>query len=195
MSGSTGGSGTRGGPAGRSARPAVAERHRWAVETMDVRPDDRVLEIGCGHGVAAGLVAERLTGGGRITALDRSAKMAEAARARNRPHLAAGRADIRELSLADAVFPEGSFDKVFAAHVGTLWLGPYAEAGMVLPWLAPGGALYLFGQPLDTRQLQDVAHTIASGVEQSGFTVRAVEVGQTAPRPTLCVVAVPAAAG
>lgn len=49
----------------------IAERLAWAVETMRVRPDDRVLEIGCGAGVAVGLVCERLAGG-RITAIGRS---------------------------------------------------------------------------------------------------------------------------
>ena len=58
-------------------------RLRWAVELLEVAPGNRILKVGCGHGVAVSLVCERLESG-RITAADRSPTMIEMARRRNR---------------------------------------------------------------------------------------------------------------
>ena len=113
------------------------------MEQLDVRPDDRVLEIGCGHGVAATLVCERLEGG-HLTAVDRSAKMIQAATRRNAAYVEAGRAEFLVADLEDLDLGDRRFDKIFAVRVGLFYRNPERARGLAEGWLAPGGKLFVF---------------------------------------------------
>jgi ubiquinone/menaquinone biosynthesis C-methylase UbiE len=121
----------------------MSERLRAVVEQLNLKPNDRVLEIGCGHGVAATLVCDRLEDG-HLTAIDRSAKMIEAAKRRNAEHIKAGRAEFLVMSLEELDLGERRFDKVFAARVGLFQREPERARGLVEPWLAPGGEVFSF---------------------------------------------------
>jgi ubiquinone/menaquinone biosynthesis C-methylase UbiE len=124
----------------------MSERLRAIVDGLDIRPDDRVLEIGCGHGVAATFVCERLDRG-RLTAVDRSQKMIEAAARRNRAHVEAGRAEFLVASLEQLDLGERRFDKVFAVRVGLFHREPERARALAERWLAPGGAVFAFYDP------------------------------------------------
>ena len=121
----------------------MSERLRKVVEKLDVRPDDRILEIGCGHGVAAALVCERLERG-HLTAIDRSAKMIEAATRRNASHLEAGKAEFIACDLEGFDPEDRRFDKVFAVRVGLFHREPEHARSIAERWLAPGGELFVF---------------------------------------------------
>jgi ubiquinone/menaquinone biosynthesis C-methylase UbiE len=124
----------------------MSERLRSIVDQLEIQPDDRVLEIGCGHGVAATFVCERLEGG-HYTAIDRSPKMIEAAARRNAGHVEAGRAEFLVASLEQVDLGTRRFDKVFAVRVGLLRDDPDRAQGIVNRWLAPGGKLFEFFDP------------------------------------------------
>lgn len=120
----------------------MSERLRSIVEGLRIQADDQVLEIGCGHGVAASFVCERL-GSGRLVAIDKSKKMIAASLRRNRRYVDAGRA---EFHVADALeFEPGrrKFDKIFAVRVGLLHRDPALARRILEPWLAPRGKIVL----------------------------------------------------
>jgi SAM-dependent methyltransferase len=125
-----------------SVASKASDRLAWAVETLAVAPDDCILEVGCGHGVAVSLVCARLAGG-RITAVDRSPKMIELARKRNQHH--ADKVRFVASSLEQADLGDEVYDKAFAVHVAALH-EPGRPLDIVRQRLAPGGLLYLFTQ-------------------------------------------------
>ena len=118
----------------------MSGRLRRIVEELGVRPGDRVLEIGCGHGVAATFVCERLDGG-RLTAIDRSPTMIDAAARRNATHVEAGTAEFVVSTLEDLDLGDRRFDVVFAVRVGLFHREPDRARHLAERWLGPGGRL------------------------------------------------------
>ena len=171
----------------RQAPPS--ERLTWAVSCLDVQPADRLLEIGCGHGVAVSLVCDRLDGG-QIVAIDRSSKMIAAAKARNAAYVAAGKASFVQASAADAHFGDRRFDKVFALHVPVFLRGdPAREMAAVRRCLAPGGRLYLLSQPLRSSAVRAMAERLKHVISASGFEVQQIRIDPLGAAPGVCAVA------
>jgi cyclopropane fatty-acyl-phospholipid synthase-like methyltransferase len=81
----------------------IPQRLRWAVGVLDVQPDEQILEIGCGRGIAIELICARLDTG-RVTGVDRSPVAIAAAQVRNHLHVASGRARLLHTLFADTNF-------------------------------------------------------------------------------------------
>jgi cyclopropane fatty-acyl-phospholipid synthase-like methyltransferase len=170
-------------------RRRAAERLVWAVDTLAVEPADRLLEIGCGHGVAVSLVCAKLDGGS-ITAIDRSATMIEMATKRNAQHVAAGVASLQTVSLHEADFGGARFDKIFAIHVGVFLRGqPAPELQIVKRYLAPGGRLFLFDQPLVADKARETVETMSAVLDNHGFTVCDALIHDLPSGRAVCVIA------
>jgi SAM-dependent methyltransferase len=148
----------------------ASARLRWVVDAVDPAPDDRILEVGCGHGVAVTLVCERLVRGS-VTAVDRSPKMVAAAERRNSAHRDKARfvADAVE----DADLSGETYDKAFAVHVAALHR-PGRALDAVRRRLAPDGRLYLFSQAPGWRSRADAeafAAELMLPLGEGGFAV------------------------
>jgi SAM-dependent methyltransferase len=145
---------------------------------------DRLLEIGCGRGIAAGLVCDSL-GPGSLLGIDRSAVAIAAAERRNAAHVAAGRCAFRQAALADADLSGAPFDAAFAVNVNLFWLKPARELGVLRACLARGAPLHLFYQPPDGRQTGPMIALLRSNLAHGAFAVDDVH---SEPRGTIALV-------
>src|SRR4051812_18093475 len=179
-------------PDGWGMAGKASERFVWAVDTLEVRPGDRLLEVGCGQGVAVSLVCERLTTG-TITAIDRSPKMIEMAQRRNREQVDAGRAVLETIALEDADLGDRRFDKVFAFNVAPFWQHPEAALGAVRQHLARDGAVYIFwdARHCAPERARDLGNELADRLREGGFSVDRVLVQDLRPVPAVCVMGGP----
>lgn len=107
----------------------LSSRLAAVVDALPLRPDSRVLEIGCGPGAAARAVAARLTTG-HILAVDRSPAAVAQAEAGSAAEIASGRMSVRRAAAEEFELAAGEapFDLVFAIRVGALD-GRHPEAG------------------------------------------------------------------
>jgi SAM-dependent methyltransferase len=166
-------------------------RHHWAVETLAVNPDDRVLEIGCGNGLAVSLIGERLTSG-TITAIDRSHTLIERAAQRNREHVDAGKVVFHATALDRADFGDERFDKVFAFNVSLFWKQPAHALAAVRNLLEPSGRLYLFHQPPAWKNPpEQFAAALTEILSAEGFAVADVVVQELEPAAAVAIVSQP----
>ena len=108
---------------------ALSPRLAAVVAALPLRPDSRVLEIGCGPGAAARAIADRLVTG-HVLALDRSAAAVAQVRAGSAAQIAAGRLSVRQGAVEDFELQPGEepYDLVLAVRVGALD-GRHPEAG------------------------------------------------------------------
>jgi SAM-dependent methyltransferase len=125
---------------GERMRRQHAPETEWSVDLLDLQPTDRVLEIGFGAGRGLAL-ALRQAIQGRVTGMDLSATMIQAALRRNRAALACGRLTLLRGDIARLPFGNRQFDKILSIHTLYFWPDPHAICHNLIKLLAHGGRL------------------------------------------------------
>jgi len=103
----------------------------WAMGFLDVQSDDRVLDIGCGGGMAIKLIARKAPQG-FVAGVDYSEDMVRQALRRNAAAVRAGRVEIRHGNAAALPYNDDSFDKIITVESFYFWPDPVANLREVL---------------------------------------------------------------
>jgi ubiquinone/menaquinone biosynthesis C-methylase UbiE len=121
----------------------TADENDFALELLQLQPEDAVLEIGCGHGDTLAKCSKAVSRG-FLCGIDFSPMMHHYATRRHRRLVAENRIEFHLGSSDRLPFDDRSFDKVFAVHTVYFWKAPLdhlAEARRVLK----AGGLFVLG--------------------------------------------------
>jgi SAM-dependent methyltransferase len=172
-----------------SHRRSNVERSRWAVGLLGLGPGDRLLEVGCGPGVAVAAAAAQ---GAHVVGVDRSSVMIGQAHHRNRRAVRHGQVELYAAPVERLPDTGAPFDAALAVNTIGFWSDPAAAVTAIGERLRPGGTLAVVSQPRnrgataeDTRAAGDRFRDL---LEQAGYEDLTFETLDLDP-PAVCVLA------
>jgi ubiquinone/menaquinone biosynthesis C-methylase UbiE len=169
---------------------AMKNGHRstWVFSLLDLKPTDRVLEIGFGSGTD---IARASQAAAFVAGVDHSDVMVRMASGRNAQVIKEGKVELKLGSAAQLPYPESHFDRVYAINAAQFWkdsVKTLTEVGRVLK---PGGWVVLAVQPRSKNATEETTRQAGIGLSKSlasaGFEDVHTEMQQTPPVPTVCV--------
>ncbi len=173
-----------------ATRPSNLQRNMRTLAQVGIQPDDRILEIGFGPGIAIERAAE-LAKRGKVIGVDHSELMLRQASRRNATAIAAGRVDLR-LGTAERL-PEFSepFDKVIAINSYMFWNDPEGVLLGLRNRMKSGGVIALTFQSrkrdATNEDTQRGAEAIAASLQRAGFDNVRIETFEMKPVNAACV--------
>ncbi|MEU4508235.1 methyltransferase domain-containing protein [Nonomuraea wenchangensis] len=172
-------------------RPSNRKRNVWAVSLLDVRPTDRVLEVGFGPGVAIAEFAARATRG-QVFGVDHSRAMVRRAARLNAAAVRAGRVHLMCASAERLPSFGDPLDAILAVNSVGFWPDPVERLGELRRLLRPSGRIALVSQPRCPGATRDTTARAAQELQdlltRAEFTRLRVETLELDP-PVACVLA------
>ncbi len=173
-------------------RPSNLERIRWTLSLLDVKPRDRVLEVGFGPGVAIGLLS-KIASQGFVAGIDHSQEMVRHAARRNAEAVRAGRVALYCASASAPPEFKEPFDKILTINAIHFWEDPVECLKKLRRLLRPGGLMAVTLQPRTSTATDAttaiLGQEIAANLERAGFSHCDLKIRKTGSGAVACVVA------
>ncbi|WP_374655228.1 methyltransferase domain-containing protein [Dongia sp.] len=165
-------------------RRAIAHQPGFdlALRQVPLRPEDHVLDVGCGGGA---FLARVLAAGCRAAGIDHSPDMIATTREQNAAAIEGGRLDLQEGDAAALPFADGAFSHAFCLHAFFFFPDPAKAIAEMARVLRPGGHLtiltmapdmarrmrWLFG-PIGARMRLDAPERMAEWCRAAGLHIQ-----------------------
>ena len=164
-------------------------RNRWTLSRLDLQACDRVLEIGCGPGVALRDIAKIATRG-FVAGIDPSEVMVHQAVRRNREAIRRGRVDIQLASMSALPYPDRHFNKAFGTNSIQFSRALLYDLREVHRVLRPSGLALFSIQPMwkgaTNRAARTIVRNLAAAMGDAGFINCTVDEKPAWPGAIVC---------
>lgn len=167
----------------------MPERFTWAVEMLTIEPDFQILEIGCGAGILAEAIANKLYKGS-LLAIDRSGAMLTKAKKRNQHHIENGKITFKEADFLNVHLNKNQFDIIVAFNVNFFLKKSHMEFANIIHALHKNGFLYIFFQAPYEIDLT-AAELFKENLLSNNFRIIQVQIKKLTPASALCIKAAP----
>jgi len=173
--------------------PSNNDRSRWTVSLLNIKRDDRLLEIGFGPGIAIELASKMATEG-FVAGVDHSEVMVRQATKRNAAAIRGGKVALYLGSAAKLPTFDQPFDKIFTINSLHFWTDPIDRLKELRGLLKPGGMIAVTIQPRSRTATDETAMLIGqelvANLERAGFLNNRVEIRQTKPVSVACALGI-----
>ena len=163
---------------GHAMRIVNSKSNVLAIDALDIKPKDAILELGCGPGYALTIASKRASLG-KVCGIDNSSTMVQQARKRNRHSIELGRVQIHQGTFRPLPFLDSSIDKILAVNVIYFWNDAHAILKECRRVLRPGGKIAIYATDAATMRnwkfasndthILYTSNKLVEILEQSGF--------------------------
>lgn len=113
----------------------------WNLKHLNIKPDDLILDVGCGGGININRMAEKAK---KVYGVDYSIESVKLSREVNRDFVLEGKVEVLEADVQSLPFEDDTFDIVTAFETVYFWPNIEKSFGEVKRILKPGG-IFMIG--------------------------------------------------
>ena len=146
---------------------------RWSLDLLAVGPRDRVLDVGCGNGVAVDLIRRKAVQG-TVAGIDPSSVAVEVCARKNAQAMRAGQVTVTQGEAVRLPFPDGSFDAVLALESFYFWSDQATGLREARRVLKPGGRILVVMEMVKDESNPRKNRWVAARMETPLFSEREV---------------------
>lgn len=173
--------------------PSNKDRIRWTISLLEVKPSDRLLEIGFGPGFSVELVS-KIASKGFVAGVDHSEVMLRQASKRNARAVRNGSVELRLGSASNLPKFSEPFDKIYTINSIHFWSDSVECLKQLRELLRPGGRIAITIQPRSRASTDEITEKIgkeiAEKLELANFSNIKLEIRKVKPVAVACVLGI-----